>query len=214
VPIGLEQVLPFLGYLRERHNAVLFDQAITRHDLDLEPGHDPEQSDRHPGRMEESFVLLADVHHLAMAVDDARRPQHRRKTSVVAARAFGTCGDRARHRLGVDVALVGQRDARIPERGADISDGRASKDRRTQCVAVRVENAGQSVQLEQNFCLHDRREGVTAACRSHRVPVGDRLANAGNRIVFGTGALDPLDRETLIRSPVNPGHMGSRLVRS
>ena len=131
---------------------------------------------------------------------------------VARARAVRGGRDRARDLLGVDVALVAQREAGAPERLVEVLDERAGERLRPLALRVGRDDPAHRGQVEQQpVGLDDRRERVGRGGHPHVGPaVGGGAHERGDLLLVarrgGVGR-----REGLVADPVRPPRRGGEV---
>ena len=152
---------PLVPLVHQPLKAPPFDplrQAVAGHDLDLDLRHHAQHADRHLRRGQQIGRRLVDHDHLAGAVDDPAAAHRGREALQTDARPVGGGADRAADALCVDVALVGKREARVPERLAEHADGRPRQGLHASPGGVDLGDPGQIGEIEHRA----RRSGAPA----------------------------------------------------
>jgi hypothetical protein len=212
VPVPRDPVVPFV---EEALEAPLLDplhKPVAGHGLDLDLGHDAEHADRHLGGGEQVGRRPVDHDHLAPAVDQTARPQRRREALQADARPVRGRADRAGDPLGVDVALIAQREAGLPERVAEGADRRSGQRPHPAGRGVDVRDAAQVGEVDQGPVgqVH-RREGVPGRDDAHALPGRDRLADGGLHLRLARRRAPPRRRAALVPHPVHKRRAHLRL---
>jgi hypothetical protein len=206
VPVGVHELVPSLGDLSVRQVQDALADPVRRRHRDLDLGHHAEHADGDLAGVEQLRRRLRHLDHLAGARDDAGPAQGRGERAEANARAVRAGADRATDLLGVDVALVREREARLPQRLAERPDAGAGERRRTTTLGVGAEHAGEIRELQHNAIGEaDRREGVTGGGDAHVPARRDGVADRGDDLALVAGTQHGHGVAGLVAHPVRPG---------
>lgn len=162
------EFFPVLHHVLRRPQADLLAQAIGVSDVVLEPRDDAEHPDGDLRGVQEIRVVLVDVEQLTPGGHEPHPAHDARQARVPRPRAVSRGGHGPRDVLGVDVALVAQREAGFPQRLIEVVDPRTGERGCALPLGVRVQDAAPRREVEQHSIgLDDRRERVPGTRNPH-----------------------------------------------
>ncbi len=175
VAMRVDQLLDVGQHLRERRRVDVLAQRIPRTVLHAELRHDPERAHRGAGRVEDVGVARhAALDDVAGGGHEPNAAHRRRERPERDAGAVGARPDGAAERLLVDVTLIREGLAELPERVAERLEARAGPDRRLRRRVVVLDDAGELVERDERIVGRDQRAermpGADHADRSRRPP--------------------------------------------
>ena len=187
----------------------MLTQPVGVGDLELELRDDPEHPDGDLGRVQQVEVRLADLAHVAGRRHEAYAAHDAGQAGVARAGAVRPGRHGAGDLLGVDVALVAQRQPDLPQRFVEVADQRAGERGGALGRDVGADDAPQCREVEQQAVGPDhRREGVTGARDADTLAALGGLAHEGGDLVLVARSGGRSGREGLVAHPVGPGHAG------
>ena len=110
----VHQLIPPLHDVGKRLQADLFPEPVGVGDVELEPDHHSQHPHRHLRCPQQLWLVLADVDDLAGRGHQADFAHDPGQAGVADAGAMGGGRHRPGDLLGVDVALIAQRQPRLP----------------------------------------------------------------------------------------------------
>ena len=171
VAVLVDQLVPVLHHVVPGPEADVLTQPVGVGDLELELRHDPEHPDGDLGRVQQVEVRLADLAHVTGRRHEAYAAHDAGQAGVARAGAVRPGRHGAGDLLGVDVALVAQRQPDLPQRFVEVADQRAGERGRALRRDVGADDASQCREVEQQAVGPDhRREGVPGARDADRWP--------------------------------------------
>ena len=171
VPVLRDELVPVLHHVVPGAQADLLAQPVGVGHLELDARDDAQHPDRDLRGVQQVVVVRADVAHLARGGHEPHPADRPRQARVAGARAVRPGRDGSGDLLRVDVALVAQRQAGLPERLVEVADPGAGERRRAPVHRVRVHHPGQRRQVEQQpVGLHDGGERVAGSRHADATP--------------------------------------------
>ena len=205
VAMPVDELVPSLEHLLPGPQVDLLAEAVGAGHLELYLGHHPEHPDRHLRGAQQLGLALGDLAHLARSGDEPDAAHDAREAGVADAGPVRRRGHGAGDLLGVDVALVLEREALGPQRLVEPVDRRARQRSRPLALAIGSDDAAQRREVEQQAVGRDHRcERMPGAGDSDPSAQIDRVADErGHLLLVARGRAVP-GRERLIADPVGP----------
>ena len=131
-------------------------QVVGGDDFQGDLGHDAQQTDRGLEGMKDIRIAVSgDLDEIPQSVDDPRSFERRREVGLFQTRPVGRGGDGAGYRLCVDVALIGEGQAMLPERIAEITDGGLRPGLHRELSRIDLDYPAERAGVEQDIGLDD-----------------------------------------------------------
>ena len=203
VTVALHAGVEPVENLGQRHGRVDAAQREGRDRLQGDLGDDPEGA--HRDASGEQVVAAVDLADLAGGGHQAQRAHLRGQVAQRDPRPVRGGRDRARDRLLVDVAQVGQRQPALGERVAQSVQRHPGLDADQAGRAVGVQQRAHAIQAQERAVGEDgARERVSRARDAHAAPGGDGALDRADDLADRGGALDDGRLAALIAGPVAP----------
>ena len=192
-------------HLLQRQRRVDAAQPERRHAAQRHRGHDPERAEPDPRGAQQVAVVARERAPLARAVDELERLDLGAEVLQPRAGAVRAGGERARQRLGVDVAEVGHRQAELVQPAAERGERDARLGLDEAGRAIGVEDPVEPAEVDERpVGRHARRERVPRARGPHRPARGRRAPDRPGHLARGLRALDRDGHARVGAGPVAP----------